>query len=98
MEGSLFLLVPVLLPILAGLGSGLIPAFREKKPLRIWTGFFLVLSSAAMICAAWATPGDSLVLWHLTASIPILLSLDSLSRFFLTLVAVMWLLAGFYSF
>ena len=98
MEGSLFLLVPVLLPILAGLGSGLIPAFREKKPLRIWTGFFLALSSAAMICAAWTMPGDSLVLWHLTASIPILLSLDSLSRFFLTLVAVMWLLAGFYSF
>ena len=32
------------------------------------------------------------------AGIPIRLSLDSLSRFFLGLVAVMWLLAGFYSF
>ena len=98
MEGNLFLLIPVLLPILAGLGVGLIPALRERSSARRWTGLFLVLSSAAMAYAAWRLAGQSLILWHLTASIPIQLSLDALSRFFLALVALMWPLAGYFAF
>ncbi|MBQ9251885.1 MAG: proton-conducting membrane transporter [Clostridia bacterium] len=98
MEGNLFLLIPVLLPILAGLGVGLIPALRERSSARRWTGLFLVLSSAAMAYATWRLAGQSLILWHLTASIPIQLSLDALSRFFLALVALMWPLAGYFAF
>ena len=98
MNSSLFLLVPVLLPVLSGLGVGTLPALREKRKCRCWTGSFLLLSSAAMLFCAWKMPGASLTLWNLTASIPIRLSLDSLSRFFLALVGIMWSMAGFYSF
>lgn len=98
MEGQLFLLIPVLLPVLAGLLAGTLPFLRERKPLRLWTGCFLLISSGCMLWAAWKMPGESLLLWHLTDTIPIRLSLDSLSRFFLALVGIMWPLAGFYSF
>ena len=98
MEGSLILLFPVILPILAGLLAGTVPLFREKMPCRIWTGCFLLLSSALMLFCAWKKPGEGLTLWRFTESIPVRLSLDSLSRFFLALTAVMWPMAGFYSF
>ncbi len=98
MEGSIILLFPVILPILAGLLAGTLPAFRRRIPCRIWTGVFLLLTSALMLFCAWKKPGEALTLWRLTDSIPVRLSLDSLSRFFLALVAVMWPMAGFYSF
>ena len=98
MKGNLFLLIPVLLPILAGIAVGTVPALKERKPGRVWTGVFLLLTSACMLFAAWKLPGERLLIWQMTPSIAIELSLDSLSRFFLALVAVIWSLAGFYSF
>lgn len=98
MNGTFFLIIPVLLPILAGIGVGLIPLFRQKKPCRIWTGIFLTGSSACMLFTAFRLSGHQLILWHLTDSLPVFLQLDSLGRFFLALVAIMWSLAGFYSF
>ena len=98
MKGQLFLLLPLFLPQLAGLAVGLVPALRGRKACRIWTGCFLLLSSACMLLAAWRMPGQSLTLWQFTDTIAIRLRLDSLSRFFLALVAVMWSLTGFYSF
>ncbi len=98
MNGSLFLLLPLTLPVLAGLCTGCLPALREKRRCRVWTGACLLLSSACMLFAAWRMPGECLTLWHLTADLVVRLSLDSLSRVFLSLVAVMWPLAGFYAF
>ena len=98
MEGSLFLLVPVILPVLAGLAVGTVPALKNKKSGRCWTGIFLILSSSCMFFCSWRMPGAGLTLWNLTPAIPIRISLDSLSRFFLALVGIMWPLAGFYSF
>ena len=98
MNGTFFLLIPVLLPILAGLCVGIAPALRSRIPCRIWTGIFLFLSSACMFFAAWRFPDHQLILWHLTDHLTILLRTDALSRFFLSLVSFMWLMAGFFSF
>ena len=77
MNGTFFLIIPVLLPILAGIGVGLIPLFRQKKPCRIWTGIFLTGSSACMLFTAFRLSGHQLILWHLTDSLPVFLHLDS---------------------
>ena len=98
MHGCFFLLFPLLVPILAGMLTGILPVFRSRKPCRLFTGFFLAVSSLLMLCAAVFLPGEQLVLWHLTESIPVQLRLDGLSRFYLAMTAVMWALAGFYSF
>ena len=98
MKGSWFLLLPVLVPMLAGVLAGVLPCFRERKACRVFTGLFLILSSALMLYTALALKEKQLIVWQLTASIPVLLRLDALSRVFLALVAVMWVLAGFYSF
>lgn len=97
MLDSWFLLIPLLLSLLAGLGAGLLPALRRRTACRIWTGIFLLLTSGCMLYAALALPGRAFTLWRMTPEIAIRLSLDSLSRFFLGLVAVMWPLAGFYA-
>ena len=99
MEGTLFLLVPVLLPLLSGLAVGLSPVFRRRKLLlQLWTTCALLLSLASMLHAALSLSGSSLILFQLTERIQIQLSMDSLCCFFLTLVAVLWSLVGFYSF
>ncbi len=98
MNGCFFLMIPVFLPILCGLLAGLLPVFRQRKALRIFTGASLVLSAASMLTAALRYPGEQLTLWQMTSTIPLQLRLDDLSRFFLSLVAVMWTLSGFYSF
>ncbi len=98
MNGCFFLLIPVFLPVICGVLAGLLPALRQRKPLRIFTGASLLLSSASALFAALRFPGEQLTLWQMTSTIPLQLRLDDLSRFFLSLVAVMWTLAGFYSF
>ncbi len=98
MNGCVFLLLPVFFPILAGLLAGLLPALRNRGRLHAFTGCALLLSSGLMLFAAIRFPGEQLILWQMTAEIPVLLRVDDLSRFFLGLVAVMWSLAGFYSF
>ena len=98
MSGTIFLLIPVLLPILGGLLVGLVRPLRKKKPCRLVTGAFLLASSLCMLRSALFLPGHQLILWYLTPGMPILLRLDDVSRFFLGLVAIMWVLSGCYSF
>ena len=98
MKGCLFLLLPILVPVLAGVAAGILPVLRPRKNCRIFTGIFLLVSSALMLWTAVFLKEEQLILWQLTADIPVLLRVDPLSRIFLALVAVMWSLAGFYSF
>lgn len=98
MLGPFFLLIPLLLSLSGGLAVGLIPALHARKVSRIWTGVFVTLTSVCMLFAAWKMAGVELLLWQMTPSLPIFLKLDGLSRFFLGLVAVTWVLTAFYAF
>ena len=85
MEGTLFLLVPVLLPLLSGLAVGLSPVFRRRKLLlQLWTACALLLSLASMLHAALSLSGSSLILFQLTERIQIQLSMDSLCCFLIS--------------
>ena len=99
MNIKLMFLLTLAFPVIAGLLAGLLPGFRRNvKACRVFTGIALVMTSAGMIWSVLNLGGQELVLWQLTANIPVLLKMDDLSRVFCMLVAVMWPLAGIYSF
>lgn len=97
MNGNLWLLLPVVVPMLGGLLVGLCPAFKERKPRVILVSATLVATLALSLYAALGAE-SSLVIWRLTREIPVQLRVDALARLFLILVSVMWTLVGFFSF
>lgn len=99
MKLNLLFALTLAFPVLAGLLAGVLPCFRRHRTAcRVFTGIALVLTSAGMIFSAIRCRGEELVLWQLTRDIPVLLKMDDLSFVFTLLVAVMWPLAGLYSF
>lgn len=101
----------ILSPVLTALGTGAIlviwsfvkqrtPAGErdtEKRLLMyvLYIGGLLVSASLAM-CVAWS--GDiSVILFELMEDIPIYFQIDPVGRWFVTLVTVVWVLAGIYS-
>lgn len=96
MDGLLFL--PIILPALAGIIL-LILSFREniRRGLHLYVGIVLTLSAALALFAAW-TGEKTVTLFSLVDGIPVYFHVDATGRFFVTLVSVVWLAAGFFSF
>lgn len=101
----------ILSPALTALGIGAIlvlwsfvrrgmPAeesIAEKRPLMyiLYIGGLLASASLAM-WVAWS--GDrNVILFHLMKDVPIFFQIDSVGRWFVTLVTVVWVLVGIYS-
>lgn len=93
----MILLLPILLPVAAGVSMAFVPALEDKKMRQMATAAVLVLNLVLTILIA--VGGDCrLELFHLTKELPILLKVDGMARLFTVLVSVMWLLAGVFSF
>ena len=97
MNMNRILLLPILLPIAAGLAAALLPAMREKKLRQIFAAAVLTVNLILVIGIAVA--GDCrLEVFRLTHELPVLLKTDGMARLFTVLVSVMWLMAGIFSF
>lgn len=116
MDGML--LVPIVLPMLAGIIL-LFASFREHlkktgipgrdkksgeaessgnlRGLPIYVGAVLVISVAFALAAAWG--GErTLNLFTLLDTVPVYFHVDRIAALFVTIVSVVWLAAGLYSF
>lgn len=90
---SIFLLLPVLLPI----GAGCAVLFVPKTAGKILTVAAMVLTLA--LAAFTYRAGDGiLTLFTLSDNLPIFLRADGLGKVFACLISLVWLLAGVYSF
>lgn len=70
---------------------------QNGKGFSFFTGAVLVFSAAAALTAAWQ--GDTeITLFRLVDDIPIFFRVDGIGRLFVTVVSVIWLLAGLYAF
>jgi len=97
MKENILLLVPVLLPVAAGVLAALLPALKKTAARQKFTA--AVLTVNLLLAVGIALSGESrLTLFYLTGELPILLKTDGLARLFTVLVSVMWLLAGIFSF
>lgn len=94
---NFLLLLPVLLPLLAGAGVILIP-FQSRSARNYWTIASTLITEAVIAGLAGSDPPGTLTLVTLTPEISIAFRSDSLSQVFLTLIAFLWPLASLYAF
>ena len=94
---SFILLLPVLLPVLAGAGVMLLP-FRTQQGRNRWT---LATVTGCSLVNAWligTRPAAVFTLAELTPEISIAFRLDGIGVIFLALISFLWPLASLYSF
>ena len=94
---NIFLFVPVLLPIILGIASFLIP-FKKQKSHNIFIGISLLLSSASVWISALMLPQDELILLSFTENLDFALRLDGAGKIFACLSATLWPFTALYAF
>ena len=91
------LILPVLIPLLGGICTALLP-FRSGKTRDRFTAGVVLLNSAVILAFLLSRPSGTLTLLRLTGDIHLALRLDGLSVVFLALIGFLWPIAIFYSF
>ncbi len=93
---EIFLLFPVLFPIIFGALSALIPE-NKKRTRNVYTFALLVLCAVSVWALAFL-PIGKLTLFKFTEKISFSLSLDGVGRIFSCLAATLWPLTALYAF
>ena len=97
MQNNYLLLVPMIFPIIMALLTLSIKskfadrAFREK-----YVGITLLINLVLVVMVLMQ--GGRLTLFEITERLPIIFKVDEMTMVFTSLVSVMWLLAGIFSF
>lgn len=94
---SLFLIVPIFLPIILGALSFMISA-DKKKQRNAFVMFSILCSSISVWLLALNAPEDSLVLLNFTDNLSFVLKLDGAGKIFSCLSATLWPLTALYAF
>lgn len=96
MEGNMILVLPVIVPILAGVLVLVGKMFRKDR--KSLTGLSVIVLVIELALTVWALNlGGSLTLLRLTDQITLGFHIDEVSKVFAGLTAVVWLLVGIYS-
>lgn len=98
MKEDFIIIAAVLFPIFMGtILLFLRKRMSERRAIHIYVGVSLVtegiLVSALLLCS-----GLELAVFELMENVPVLFKLDGLGKLFVAIAAVLWILAGFYSF
>lgn len=96
MKNNFILLLPVLLPLVGGLGVRFLPALRGERLRQWFVASVLALTGVLTLCALPGQP--ELRLLRLTEKADIYFKADALSVIFALLFCAMWLLSGVFSF
>jgi multicomponent Na+:H+ antiporter subunit D len=91
-----FLILPVLIPLSAGIITGLGRFNTERIRNRVLFASTL-LTSLLILCLLLKRPSGTLILLHLSEELPFILKMDEASFFFLALIAFLWPLAILYT-
>lgn len=92
------MLFPILFPIAAGF---LLLAMKEPENRRVLTGMTgaaLIITGISIVYALFCVNGEAMILFRLTVALPIYLKPDGMGLLFVSVVGIVWILAGFFSF
>lgn len=93
---SVYLILPVVLPIVGGALTPLLHLSEKKRNLYLET-LVLVTSALALLCVL-RRPEEGFTMFHLTGNLDFALRLDGLGSMFTCLIATLWPLATLYAF
>lgn len=96
MKESAFLLLPVFLPIAAGLLLLIQKEPRQRCWMTRYVGAVLLLTALA-VCRILFGNGLQLTLFSLTDSLTLFFAPDAVGKFFAAVVTLIWILSGFYA-
>lgn len=94
---TIFLVFPILLPVICGIVLAVSPKFREEKQRRTMVLATLGATLLLVIAMVWQ-PGAQLNLFSLTDRLPVKFRVDGVARIFAVLISFMWLMSGIFSF
>jgi len=94
---NLFAIIPVLFPVLAGVILPLLRLGEDRGKRQMYIASVVGLN-VVFVLIAITQANLELRLFQIADSVYMLLMVDDLSRFFLVLVSLLWLLVTFYSF
>lgn len=97
MRQNFMLLLPVLLPIVAGILVLSIKSIWGNRKLMLGISLAILLADLAVCTAIALQPDSGLSLWQLTDTITIAFHVDNVSRLFSLLTCFVWLMAGLFS-
>lgn len=98
-QESALLMIPILLPVCLGLILLLGPNWESREQLCIFTGGCLVLTAISVVTVILVLNTETaFTLFSLTKSLTIYFKLDKVGRLFASIVTVVWLCAGLFSF
>ncbi|MFI3213460.1 MAG: proton-conducting transporter membrane subunit [Eubacteriales bacterium] len=97
MSGTFIVLIPMLLPIILGIIILIMKEPEKRSTLVIMTASGL-LATACSVAIVLASGAESLYLFHLTKNIPVYFQIDNIGRIFVTVVSIIWVCAGIFSF
>ena len=92
MTGDTILLLPVLLPVFAGMVIGFM---KEEKQRNIMVFAAIAVELALVIYVSLQE--ENLTVWHMTNRLSIAYRIDGIAKYFAVLIGFIWLLAGIYS-
>ncbi len=93
----LVLLLPILVPVIGGCLLWLFKCFDNRKTRNIYVGLMLLISAAVTLYITYTCEG-TLVLWKITDTASLTLRCDGITKFFATLMSLVWVTVGFYAF
>lgn len=97
MNGNYMMLLPIIIPMIAGLIVGFAKPLENRKT-RMWFVGSIVLINGLLTLWVLGMPEVRLEVFHITKDIPILFKIDGVSKLFAGLVSVMWTATTFFSF
>lgn len=98
MEQNYWMLVPMALPILAGLCMLCLPVFKKNGLARRAAAAAALLLHTVVVWMLILKGGSSLLLFHLTDKLPVYFRIDGVSALFAGLTSFIWLMAGLFAF
>ena len=100
MRESVLLMLPIVLPVLAGLLLLLLPEWKNRKALCAFVGAVLCITGTRVFAniAVVSEESPGFILFWLTKTLPVYFRPDTMGKIFMSAVTVVWVLAGFFSF
>ena len=91
------LLIPILLPVVAGLGL-LLLNFKERMARQIYVAGVCIANAIIAIVLMFTVAGQSFTIVRFTDKLHLTLRVDGMSIIFGLIVSILWVVATFYSF